>query len=351
MIYPITIDQFMQLSATVPLADVRTPAEFLQGHIPHAFNLPLFDNEERVQVGTTYKQVSREEAILLGFDLTGNKWSGFIRKALEMAPQKQIAVHCWRGGMRSGAMAWALNLYGFKVHLVEGGYKNYRKWALKQFDAAYQLCVLGGMTGSGKTAILHQLKLNGEQVIDLEELAQHQGSSYGTLGKLLQPTQEQFENDLAAKLSLLDRTRRIWVEDESLTIGKRCIPQGFWQQMRNAPLINITVPPAQRITNLVKEYGSLDPDFLIECTERIWKRLGPEQTRDAIAAIRGGQMAEFIKIVLVYYDKTYRSGLSKRNKEKVFSLDLEEMETASNANKILELACSSLEVSEKNSTP
>jgi len=188
----ISITEFLQLSAPVALIDVRTPAEFEKGHIPAAFNVPLFSNEERVKVGTTYKQVGREEAILLGFDLTGSKWSGFIKRALEISPDKKIAVHCWRGGMRSGAMAWALDLYGFEVFVIKGGYKSYRRWAHQQFDRQYPLCILGGMTGSGKTKILHKLSLAGEQVIDLEDLAQHQGSSYGTMNKLVQPTQEQF---------------------------------------------------------------------------------------------------------------------------------------------------------------
>lgn len=335
MNHPIAIGDYFRISGLVPLADVRTPAEFMQGHIPGAFNLPLFTNEERVRVGTTYKQVSREAAILLGFDLAGNKWSGFILKALEMSPQKKVAVHCWRGGMRSGAMAWALNLYGFEVYLVEGGYKNYRRWALQQFEAVYPLCLLGGMTGSGKTKILHQLKSHGEQVIDLEELAQHQGSSYGTLGKLVQPTQEQFENNLALQLSALDKDRRIWVEDESLTIGIRSVPKSFWDQMRTATLIEIKVSKELRVVNLVKEYGGLDQDFLVECTERIRKRLGPEQTRQATTAIREGRMADFISLVLVYYDKTYQTGLAKRNKENVFPLELKSTDIAFNTKQIL----------------
>ncbi len=338
MTHSISVDDFVRLPEPVPLADVRTPAEFLQGHVPGAFNLPLFSNEERVQVGTTYKQGSREEAILLGFDLTGNKWSGFIRTALEMAPQKRIAVHCWRGGMRSGAMAWALNLYGFEVYLITGGYKNYRRWALKQFETPYELCVLGGMTGSGKTKILQHFKALGEQIIDLEELAQHQGSSYGTLGKLIQPTQEQFENDLAFALSRLDKNRRIWVEDESLTIGKRFIPNPFWHQMRKSALIEMKVPLMQRTGNLAKEYGRLDKGFLIECTQRIAKRLGPEQTRDAIAAIKEDRMEDFIKLALVYYDKTYKVGLSKRNKENVFPLETEGADVLAQAKSILNFA-------------
>lgn len=338
MTHPISVDDFMRLPEPVPLADVRTPAEFLQGHVPGAFNLPLFTNEERVKVGTTYKQGSREEAILLGFDLTGNKWSGFIRTALEKAPQKKIAVHCWRGGMRSGAMAWALSLYGFEVYLIAGGYKSYRRWAFKQFEILYELCILGGMTGSGKTKILHHFKALGEQVIDLEELAQHQGSSYGTLGKLIQPPQEQFENNLAFALSRLNKSGRIWVEDESLTIGKRSVPNPFWHQMRHAPLIEIKVDHTQRSSSLVKEYGGLDKTFLIECTQRIGKRLGPEQTRDAVAAIKEDRMEDFINLVLVYYDKTYRAGLAKRNKENIFSLQVEGPDVVAHAKSILNFA-------------
>jgi len=330
----ISIAEFLQLSTPVALIDVRTPAEFEKGHIPGAFNVPLFSNEERVKVGTTYKQVGREEAILLGFDLTGSKWSGFIKRALEIAPDKKIAVHCWRGGMRSGAMAWALDLYGFEVFVIKGGYKSYRRWAHQQFDRQYPLCILGGMTGSGKTKILHKLSLAGEQVIDLEDLAQHQGSSYGTMNKLVQPTQEQFENNFAFQLKDMDAAHRIWVEDESITIGKCAVPPPFWRQMRNAVLIDLKIGVEQRTAMLVEEYGQLDKNFLIECTQRIHKRLGPEQTKHAIAAINENRMAEFIRLVLVYYDKTYRGGLLKRNAEQVFPLELENTD-ASNNSKIL----------------
>ncbi|MET3114909.1 tRNA 2-selenouridine synthase [Pedobacter sp. CG_S7] len=336
MIKSITINDFIGLPNFIPLIDVRTPAEFEQGKVPGAFNIPIFSNEERVQVGTTYKQIGREQAILLGFDLTGNKWSGFIKQALEIAPAKIIAVHCWRGGMRSGAMAWALDLYGFEVYLIEGGYKSYRSWTIEQFEKTYELTILGGMTGSGKTKLLQQFKLLDEQQIDLEDLAQHQGSSYGTMNSMVQPTQEQFENNLAFQLKGLDEHRRIWVEDESLTIGKRCIPKSFWEQMRSAKLINIDVPIEQRVELLCKEYGALDKDFLIACTERIWKRLGPQETKNAIAAISEDRMADFIRIVLVYYDKTYNNGLSKRDKENVLTIPINSKEVVSNAIRILD---------------
>jgi tRNA 2-selenouridine synthase len=338
MIHRIDSNDLMNRTDTVTIADVRTPAEFAKGHIPGAFNLPLFSNEERALVGTTYKRESREAAILLGFDLAGPKWSGFIRQSLEIAPQKKIAVHCWRGGMRSGAMAWALDLYGFEVFLVKGGYKSYRKWVLRRFEEKYLLHVVGGMTGSGKTRILHQLHLLGQQVIDLEDIAQHQGSSYGSLNRLIQPPQEQFENDLAGQLHRLDATRIIWIEDESLNIGKRTIPKSFWQQMREALLFDLQVAVDQRVEALVDEYGPLDKDFLVECTDRIRKRLGPEQTKQAIAAILEDRMADFIRLVLVYYDKTYRTGLKDRSPDRVFDIFLDIADPALNARQILDFA-------------
>jgi tRNA 2-selenouridine synthase len=331
----ISIPDYFNLPETVPLIDVRTPAEFEHGHVPGAHNIPLFSNEERVKVGTTYKQQSREDAILLGFDLTGSKWSGFIRTALEIAPQKKVAVHCWRGGMRSGAMAWALGLYGFEVYLIQGGYKNYRRWVLQQFETTYNLIVLGGMTGSGKTHILHELNRQDQQVVDLEELAQHQGSSYGTLNKMVQPTQEQFENNLADKLYRQDKAKPIWLEDESQTIGKRFIPKPLWLQMRQSALINLQVPHEQRITALAAEYGSLDKEFLITCTQRIHKRLGPEQTKHAIVAIQENRMEDFVQLVLVYYDKTYRAGLAKREPINVYNIEVATNHADANAHLIL----------------
>jgi tRNA 2-selenouridine synthase len=337
----ISIDSFLSSARHIPLIDVRTPAEFEQGHVPGAYNIPLFTNEERVLVGTTYKQVGREQAILQGFDLTGSKWSGFIRQALEIAPDKKVAVHCWRGGMRSGAMAWALGLYGFEVDLIEGGYKRYRNWVLQQFERPWNLILLGGMTGSGKTRILQALR-SVEQVIDLEDLAQHQGSAFGSMNKMVQPTQEQFENNFAGQLALFDPTSRIWLEDESVTIGKRVIPAGFWQQMRAAPLLCVQVPMESRIEKLVNEYGVLDQDFLIDCTTRIRKRLGPEQTRDALQAIEDGRMAEFIRLLLVYYDKKYQKGLEQRSQEQLFFLDLPEIDPASHAKKVQAFADATL---------
>ncbi len=320
-IVKIDIEQLLELKNTIPLADVRTPAEFNHAHISGAFNLPIFSDEERAAVGTTYKQKSREAAILLGLDFTGPKWSGFIKTALKHCPEKKIILHCWRGGMRSGTMAWILNLYGFDVYVLEGGYKNYRNHILSVFSRKYNLVILGGMTGSKKTRVLKNLSDAGEQIIDLENLAQHQGSAFGSLGYLIQPSQEQFENLLSENLILFPANeKRIWVEDESITIGKMVIPQGFWQQMRKAIVYKIEVETEERIDFLVEEYGNLNKDFLKESIHRITKKLGPQHAKAAIEAVEENRMREFIKIVLVYYDKAYLQGQNSRDSQNMITV-------------------------------
>ena len=311
-------------SASRPVLDVRTPAEFAQGHIPGALNLPLFSNEERIAVGTTYKQQGREAAILLGFELTGPKWAGYIRTALEMAPSKKVMIHCWRGGMRSDAMAWALNLYGFDVEVIEGGYKAFRRQAYEQFARKMPLRVIGGMTGSGKTTLLRQLGRTGEAVIDLEGIAVHQGSAYGSMNRTAQPTQEQFENNLALAIHELfkgQEPKHVWIEDECINIGNCQLPQALWKQIQQSPVIEVQTAHPTRVSSLAKEYGSLDNGFLLESTKRIAKRLGPVQTRLAIEAISEGRMEDFVAAVLVYYDKSYNKALAKRPAVDIVPID------------------------------
>jgi tRNA 2-selenouridine synthase len=262
MVKQYSLPDFLEKAKSTLVVDVRTPLEFQQGHISGAVNIPIFTNEERVLVGTTYKQQGRQPAILLGFELTGPKWAEFIRHAQELAPDKKILVHCWRGGMRSGALAWAFDLYGFEVGTLKGGYKSFRKSGIDAFSKTYPFLILSGSTGSAKTKILQELKALGEQVIDLEDLAQHQGSSFGSMGKLEQPSQEQFENILGSELQEMDVSKRIWLEDESVTIGKRVIPKPIWDQMREAQVVKIDIPKEERIEFLNSDYGNLDKDFL-----------------------------------------------------------------------------------------
>lgn len=326
MIHPITIEKILEPSvAKLPILDIRSPKEYARGHIPGALSLPLFTDDERAVVGTTYHQAGRQAAILQGFDITGPKWAGFIKSALEYAPGQKVVLHCWRGGMRSEAMAWALNLYGFEVYVIKGGYKAFRRWTRKICSQPLNLIVLSGKTGANKTGVLHQLTQEGEQVVDLEALACHQGSAYGSMGRLIQPSQEQFENDLAWFIKALDPNKQVWIEDESMTIGKVAIPAPLWKQLCLAPEIELVVPLESRVTVLYPQYGLLDKDFLEACTLKIKKRLGPDQTKAAIEDIQNGKMHSFIRRVLTYYDKAYaKSRKPAENKSWVTQLTVKD---------------------------
>ena len=332
----LNLSDFLEVAKNRAVVDVRTPLEFEQGHIPGAINLPIFTNEQRVLVGTAYKQQSREAAILLGFELVGSKWADFIRQAESFVPEKKILVHCWRGGMRSGAMAWAFSLYGFEVNTLKGGYKAFRRAAIDAFSKQYPFKILSGSTGSAKTEILQEMGLLGEQVIDLEGLAQHQGSSFGSMGTFVQPSQEQFENLFGAELQKMDLNKPIWLEDESILIGKRVIPKPIWEQMRQASVLKIEIPKKARIEFLNAKYGVLAPEFLKVAVLGIAKRLGPLETKFTLQAIDEGRMRDFIDKVLVYYDKAYLKGLNTRISESVEHIEFEEIAPKNHAKAIVE---------------
>ena len=322
-------------TADLPLLDVRAPIEFAQGHMPGAINLPLFSDEERARIGTAYKQVSQEKAVLLGLDFFGPNMSRMVKRAKKMAPDRRVRLHCWRGGMRSGAVLWLLELAGFEVHLLDKGYKDYRRAVLAEFAQPRALWVLGGLTGSGKTDVLHELARRGEPVLDLEGLACHKGSSFGAIGQPEAPTQEQFENNLALALSKLPADQPIWIEDESLQIGRLTIPKPFFEQLRLAPLFVLEVPRAARVTYLAQEYGSQDPALLADAVRRLSKRLGGLATQQALTAIETGDMARMVELVLDYYDKTYGYGLSKKVNLVVTPVPAEAVDAADNAARVL----------------
>ena len=309
------------------IIDVRSPAEYEHAHIPGAVNLPLFDNDERAMIGTTYKKQSREAAIKAGLPLFGNKMLPMIEtvESWMAAAQKEnhltkptLYVHCWRGGMRSAAVAWLLDLYGYKVIQLTGGYKAYRNWVLEQFTIPYSLKVLGGYTGSGKTEILHALQEKNYSVIDLEGLAHHKGSAFGAIGQLAQPSQEMFENILAKKLWEVNKNKKaIWIEDESQRIGTVLIPTPLFHLMRNSTCYFMTIPFEQRLLFILEGYGKFDQQSLIEATERIQKRLGGLETKNAVEHIMQGELKEAFSILLKYYDKWYEKNAQNQVLPKV----------------------------------
>jgi len=325
----ISIDEFIAQVPHAIVIDVRSPGEFEHAHIPDAYNLPLFNNEERAIIGTTYKKQSREDAIKAGLPLFGNKMLGMIETVEAWIHEKQknnliykptIYIHCWRGGMRSAAVAWLLDLYGYKVIQLTGGYKAYRNWVLAQFNLPYRLKILGGYTGSGKTEILQELKNRKHKVIDLEGIAHHKGSAFGAIGQAIQPSQEMFENKLAHALfeqNFENNNEAIWIEDESQRIGTVMIPTTLFHLIRNSTCYFLTIPFEERLSFIIEGYGKFDKESLMKATQRIEKRLGGLETKNTINYILEGQFKEAFAILLKYYDKWYEKNAKNQTLPKV----------------------------------
>jgi tRNA 2-selenouridine synthase len=309
------ITEFLAQATSLPVIDVRSPAEYAHAHIPGAHNLPLFSNEERAVVGTLYKQKSREAAIKAGLDYFGPKMRAMVEAAEALTQhqtQRGVLVHCWRGGMRSGAVAWLLNLYGFKVCTLAGGYKQFRRWVLAGFETTQSFRVLGGYTGSGKTHLLHRLQQQGQPVLDLEALAGHKGSAFGAIGLPPQTSQEHFENRLALAIAALPAHNPAWVEDESQRIGLVNLPIVLWNHLRTQPVCFLEIGFEERLQHIIEEYGGLDRERMKNAIERIQKRLGPLETKMALAFLAEGDIAACFRILLTYYDKWYLKGLQNR---------------------------------------
>lgn len=338
MVEQIDIEGLLNSRHKTVLIDVRTPAEFEKGHIPGAFNLPLFSNEERVVVGTTYKNVSPQAALLKGLDFVGGKMTDFIRKAEEIAPDKKVTVHCWRGGKRSGSMSWLLDMADFEVNVLSGGYKAYRQQIHAHFAREYSnMIILGGFTGSAKTEILHALRQAGEQFLDLEGVARHKGSAFGALGQEKQPQVEQFENDLYDALQEIDTTKRFWVEDESRSIGRVYVPQYFWATMRTRPVIFLKRSMDHRVEHLVSNYAVFQPDELAHSFEKIERRLGGQHLKAALQALHEKDYNQAARIALKYYDKAYSKALERRSETcKVIPFTTEEQKPETIAKQLIE---------------
>lgn len=313
MVEKINIEEFLKLKELYPVIDVRSEKEFNEGHIPGVFNVPILNDEERKIVGTTYKHNGRHPAVYKGLELTGPHLTDLLRKGVSITKQGKVLVHCWRGGMRSEFYSFLLKFYGLEPLLLEGGYKAYRTEVHACFERKLNICVLGGRTGSGKTILLKELMELGEQVIDLEGLAHHRGSSFGALGMEYMPTQEQFENDLFTVLSDIDPARRVWIEDESRTIGDKVIPEGIWKQMKTTDRMVVNRSFEERLDQIEADYGVFKVEELKVAMQRIGKRLGPQHVKRALELLDEGDLRAAFAIALGYYDRAYEYNLKEHN--------------------------------------
>lgn len=323
----------------MPLFDARSPSEFARGHIPKALNLPVLNDEERAAVGTMHARSGSEAAVHLGLELLGPQLANKLATARRLSQGvKEVAIHCWRGGDRSHSLAWLLELGGYKVHLLQGGYKAYRSYVRASFAKAMNIYVLGGMTGSGKTDILLALAQLGEQVIDLEGLACHRGSAFGAIGMGAQPNNESFEAMLFEEWRKLDPTRPVWFEDESNRIGTVALCEEFHSRVRLGNLVTISLPQDLRVARLVTMYTEAnDTAGLLHGLDRIAKRLGGETHKLCHDAIEHGDFAIATRHLLQYYDKGYDYQLHRADRHPVGHIDITEDNPTQTAQRLLAL--------------
>lgn len=319
------------------ILDVRSPSEFAHGHIPGAHSFPLFTDDERAMVGTLYSKSGKESALFAGLDIVGAKMSAFVKKAKSLASNKKVLVHCWRGGMRSASIAWLLDFSGFDVKLLEGGYKSYRANIRESFARPADIIILSGRTGSGKTDVLKELKSLGEQILDLEGLANHKGSVFGHIAQAEQPSNEQFENDLADIWRKQNLNKRIWIEDESQRIGKIIIPDTLFLSMKNAPFIKINIPFEYRVERLVKEYAGIDDESLIVDLIKLTDSLGTLAVKEMTVMITEKNYKLFASRILDYYDKRYDFGIGKKQTVLNYEINLVGKTTKEHANELIKL--------------
>jgi len=311
-------DALSRLDSFSAIIDARSESEFALDRLPGALNWPSLYDAERASIGTEYKQVSPFAARKRGAILVARNVAAHIeREVLDKPKDWSPLVYCWRGGHRSGALALVLGQIGFKVHLLEGGYREYRRAVLATLEtlpAAFGYRVVCGSTGSGKSRLLQALRSQGAQVLDLEALAEHRGSVLGLAPGAVQPSQKQFESRIWDMLRRFDPQRPVFVESESRKVGNLRVPPALVECMRTAPCLRLDLALEQRVALLIADY-----DFFVRDTEALCERL------DALRALRGkatvnawqeaaraGRTADMVRALLVeHYDPGYEQSMQR----------------------------------------
>lgn len=315
------------------IIDVRAPCEFEEDHLPGAINLPVLDDSQREVVGTIFKQSSPFEARRLGAGLVSGNISRHLDRHLADKPKDyKPLVYCWRGGSRSGSMATVMQSVGWRVHLLKGGYRSFRRYvcaSLKTFfDQEPDLRIIAGLTGSGKTLLLGKLASVGEQVIDLEGLARHRGSALGEEPSEAQPSQKRFENLLLQQCEAFDLSRPIFLESESSRVGRRQVPAQLWSLMRAAPVVEITTPLEARAAYLVKAYDHfVNDDALLRRKMELVRKLKSEAVFERWEEhLRRGDHAGFVESMLEHhYDPAYLKSRENTYGEPQLKLSMDEV--------------------------
>ncbi len=332
----INVDDFLIKSKNELIVDVRAPIEFFKGHIPNAINIPLFENTERAEIGTLYKQQGKERAVDRGLEIVSPKMSTFVTQVKQLSKNKKVFVYCFRGGMRSNSFAWLMNSSGLEAVVMKGGYKAFRNYVLNYFNLNKKIILLGGKTGSGKTDILKKLYNLSLQTIDLENIAHHKGSAFGGINEQKQHPQQNFEHQLFNQLSLLNPNEYIVFEDESQTIGFNKLPHGLWLEMKKAPIIKLEIPFELRVQKLVNDYTTINIEALKLCVIKIQQQLGTLNTKLCLQYLDEKKLADVAKLSLLYYDKAYEYSY-KNKKQTIIPLKSDTIDANINAKKVKQI--------------
>jgi len=311
-------DALAQLGDFSAIIDARSEGEYAEDHLPGAVNWPSLHDDERKIVGTRYKQISQFEAKKLGAALVAKNISTHIlRDVLDKPRDWQPLVYCWRGGKRSGSLALILDQIGFKVTLVDGGYKAFRAALvadLPQLASRHRYQVVCGPTGSGKTRLLQALQAQGAQVLDLEGLANHRSSVLGMIPGVAQPSQKAFDSRIWAALRSFDPLLPVYIESESKKVGNVAVPEGLIAAMRAGPCLRIDLPEDERVALLLEDY-----DFFVQDIEFFCDRLGALTEARGRATVldwqtraRSGDVASVVQELLVrHYDPGYLQSMQR----------------------------------------
>lgn len=321
MVHDISIDQLVQQhrAGELTLIDVRSPSEYADSTIPGSLNIPLFDDEERAEIGTLYKQVSIQAAKDRGLEVVSAKLPQFIKQFAAIPGRK--AVFCWRGGMRSKTTATLLSLMDIRALRLQGGYREFRKWVvatLEQFEFKPHAVVINGYTGSGKTSLLQRLEQAGYPVLDLESMAAHRGSVFGQVG--LRPNnQKTFEALLALRLQELNDQPYVLMEAESKRIGKVFIPAFLMAAKSKGSHLFLDVPMFRRVEHIIEEY---DPQShkqdCLDAFTLIKKRIHTPVAAEIEGHLQDGRFAEAVALLLAYYyDPRYEHSADQYEQERV----------------------------------
>ena len=313
------IEAMQRLASFDTVIDARSPAEFAEDHLPGAENWPVLDDDERRVVGTEHAQVSAFDARKRGAAMVARRVGDLIEARAQDKPHGwRPLVYCWRGGKRSGTLAWFLDQIGFRTTVLQGGYKAFREQVREQLATLplrLDYVVVAGRTGSGKTRLLQALAEAGAQVLDLEGLARHRGSVLGGLPHEPQPTQKAFDTQLWSALSALDPSRPVYVESESRKIGRLQVPTALLDRMRaSARVVMVTMPDAARVQLLVEEYGffAQQPERFCAHLDTLVDLRGRDLVAQWQALARAGRWAEvFAELMQHHYDPLYLKSMQR----------------------------------------